>query len=75
MAEHDVEASRVVLHHGGELKAGEFRQSGVTNRRPELQIAQLLEMVLGGHALILLQGVIPSLCHTSQMVGREPGAI
>lgn len=75
MAEHGVEASQVVLHRGGERKAGEFGQSGVTNRRPELQIAQLLEMVLGGHALILLQGLIPYLCCTSQMIGRELGAI
>ena len=75
MAEHGIEASRVVLHRGGERKAGEFGQSGVTNRRPELQIAQLLETVPGGHALILLQGIIPCLVHTSQMIGCEPGAI
>ena len=36
MAEHGVEASQIFLHHGGERKAGEFRQSGVTNHRPEL---------------------------------------
>ena len=75
MAEHGVEVSQVVLHRGGERKAGEFGQSGVTNRRPELQIAQLLETVPGGHALILLQGIIPCLVHTSQMIGCEPGAI
>ena len=75
MAEHGVEVSRVVLHRGGEWKVGEFRQSGVTNRRPEPQIAQLIETVLGGHALILLEGVIPCLCRTSQMIGHEPGAI
>ena len=48
---------------------------GPTNRRPKLQIAQLLEKIRRTHALVLLEGAVPCLGRAGEMVRREPSAV
>jgi len=40
-----------------------------------LQIAQLFETIPRRHALVLLEGVVPCLGRTGEMVRREPSAV
>jgi hypothetical protein len=68
MTQHRIEAVGVVLDRRQERQPGELGQAGATNRWREAEVAELLEVVPGGHALILLEGVVPSLCYAGQMV-------
>jgi hypothetical protein len=68
MAEHRVEAIRVVLHCRREGQARKLGQAGVANRRSKTQVAQFFEAYLGRHALVLFEGIIPHLGRTDQMI-------
>jgi hypothetical protein len=40
-----------------------------------MKIAELLEVFPGRHALVLLEGVVPCLGRTPEMVGGKPGTV
>jgi hypothetical protein len=75
VAEHSVEADSVVLYRRGEGQAGKFGQAGATNKRPEPKGTYLLEASPHWHALVLLQGVRPSLRSALQVIRSEPSAV
>jgi hypothetical protein len=75
VAEHSVVAVGVVLYRRGEGQAGKFGQAGAPNRRPEPKGTDLLEASPRWHALVLLQGVIPSLRSALQVIRSEPSAV
>jgi hypothetical protein len=72
MAQHRVEAVGVVLDGRRELEASEIHQTRAANGWPELEMAELLEARLGRHPLILLDGEVPCLGRTCQVVRRQP---
>ena len=53
MAEDNIVALRVVLDRGGEGQPSEFRQMSALCWGPEAKLAQLMESLSRGHALIL----------------------
>ena len=75
MAQHHIKAVGVLLHHSQEGEPGELGQAGPTNRWPEAEIAELLEALPAGHALVLFQCIIPSLGRADQMIRSEPDMI
>jgi hypothetical protein len=74
VAQERVEALRV-LHGGQERKAGELREPVVADGRAEMQVTELLEALLAGHAFILLQRVVPCLGCIEKVVQGEPDVV
>jgi hypothetical protein len=75
MAQHRVEAVGVVLDGGGELEPSQLRQTRAANCWPELEMAELLEALPGRHPLVLLDGEVPCLGRTRQVVRRQPRSV
>jgi hypothetical protein len=72
MAQHRIEAVGVVLDGGGEREASQLRQTRTANGWPELEMAELLEARPGRHPLVLLDGEVPCLGRTCQVIRRQP---
>ena len=76
MACQGLETVGEVLHRGGEGKAAELCQAAPANRRPKAKEAELAEALPRGHAaLVLLEGVVPGLGCTAEVVGCQPSAL
>jgi len=75
MAKDGVEAVRVVLYRREEGQPRELSQPCALCRWPETKLAQAAEALPGGHALILLQCVVPCLRGAAKMIRGQPGAI
>jgi hypothetical protein len=75
VAQNRVEAVCVLLDGGVELDAAQLRQAGAAHRCPKLKVAQLLEAIPRGLALILHEGEVPRLGRPTQVVGRQPRVI
>src|SRR5579859_1264287 len=75
MAQNGIEPLGEVLHCRAEREASKLRKARVPNRRPELEMAELLETFPGWHAGVLFQRVVPRLRRAAQVVGGEPCAI
>jgi hypothetical protein len=75
MAQHRVEAVRVVLDGGVELDAVELSQAGAVHRRAKLNVAQLLEALPRRAILILPQGEVPGLGGSPEVVGHQPSVV
>lgn len=68
MAQDRFETIGVILDRGVEGELGELGQAGGTNRWPKAKSAELLETFPGGHALVLLESVVPRLGGARKMV-------
>jgi hypothetical protein len=75
VAEHSVEAVDVVLYRRGEGQASKLGQAGAVNRRPKPKGTDLLEAFPRWHAIVLLQGIIPSLRSALQVIQSGPSAV
>jgi hypothetical protein len=75
MAKGRIEAIGVVLDGGRELDATQLRQAGATHQWPELEMAQLLEILPHQAPLILLEGEIPRLGGFQKVVRRQLGVV
>jgi hypothetical protein len=68
MAQQHVEAVGVVLDGLRELEPSELRQARATHEWTKLEMAQLLEPIPVRHPLVLLDGKIPRLGRSSEVV-------
>jgi hypothetical protein len=75
MAQNHVEVVCVVLDGGVELDAAKLSQAGAAHQRPKLKVAQLLEALPRRTTLILLQGEVPGLGGSPEVVGRQPSVV
>jgi hypothetical protein len=57
-----VEMLLVVLYHGDKRESHQFGEVVSMYGQPETQIVKLLEALLGMHALIMFEGIVPLLC-------------
>lgn len=61
MTNQGVEMLVVVLYHGDGRESHQLGEV-VNTYQPETQFVKLLEVLLGMHALILFEGIVPLLC-------------
>jgi hypothetical protein len=72
MAQHRIEAVGVVLDGRRELEPSEFRQARAAHGWTKLEMAQLLETIPSWHPLVLLDGEVPCLGRTREVVRCQP---
>ena len=72
---HRLEAIRELLHSGNKRQPAQLSQPTPADRRAKAQTTQLLEALPRWHALVLLEGVVPSLGRPPEMIGGEPGTV
>jgi hypothetical protein len=76
MASQHLEAVGKVLHRGGEGEMTELGQAAPMYGGAEPEEAQVAKVLPRRHpALVLLEGVVPRLCGTTEVVGGDPRAV
>ena len=65
----------VVGHRSGALDVDELAQRVAAHRRPETEVDKLDKVRPGGHALVVLQAIVPLLGSALQVVGGEPDLV
>jgi hypothetical protein len=70
--QHRLEAVRKLLDRGVERKAPQLGQPRAVDRRSEAKATKLLEALLGRHALVQQECVVPCLSGAGEVVGGHP---
>jgi hypothetical protein len=72
VCQHRLEAVRKLLDRAVERKAPQLGQSRAVDRRSEAKATKLLEALLGRHALVQQECVVPCLSGAGEVVGGHP---